>query len=376
MLPHMSIFSRRPSLRWLVPAVATLLLVAGGSAVGFITASASDPLPERSVAQLLVDVQNARVDGLSGTIVQNADLGLPSLPGIGGGGSSDMTSLVSGSHELRLWYAGPNKVRLALLGSLGESDIVRDGTDLWTWSSPDKSATHRDLPLSQDTPHGLASASPVTPQQAADDALSAISPSTKVAPDGTATVAGRKAYELVLQPKDSSSLVGSVHIAIDGKTHVPTRVQVFAKNASDPALEVGFTEFDPTTPPASAFRFNPPPGTKVTESGSGATAAPEAAPSTGKAQDHGRPDPSSSDQKPKIIGTGWTSVMVAEVPSDATSGSSSLTKMLKVLPTVSGSWGSGHLLQGTLFSAVLTDDGRVAVGAVAPDALYTALARR
>ena len=66
--------------------------------------------------------------------------------------------------------------------------------------------------------------------------------------------------------------------------------------------------------------------------------------------------------------------MVANLPADATSGSKQLTTMLKVLPTVSGSWGSGHLLRGTLFSALLTDDGRVAVGAVAPEALYAALA--
>jgi hypothetical protein len=51
-----------------------------------------------------------------------------------------------------------------------------------------------------------------------------------------------------------------------------------------------------------------------------------------------------------------------------------LARALKALPTVSGSWGSGHLLQGTLFSALLTDDGRVVVGAVAPQALYDALA--
>ena len=47
--------------------------------------------------------------------------------------------------------------------------------------------------------------------------------------------------------------------------------------------------------------------------------------------------------------------------------------MLRVLPRVSGTWGSGHLLKGTLFSALLTDDGRVVVGAVAPEALYAAL---
>jgi hypothetical protein len=41
---------------------------------------------------------------------------------------------------------------------------------------------------------------------------------------------------------------------------------------------------------------------------------------------------------------------------------------------VSGAWGSGRVLEGTLFSLVLTDDGRAALGAVAPEALYAALA--
>ena len=155
----MNAFTRRPALRWLVPSAAAVLLAGGGSAVGLITANAGDGLPDRSPSQLLVDVQNARVDGLSGTIVQNADLGLPSLPGVGGSGSSDLTSLISGSHTLRLWYAGPDKVRLALLGSLGESDLVRNGADLWSWSSKDKTATHRDVGVTGgDTPQSLSSA--------------------------------------------------------------------------------------------------------------------------------------------------------------------------------------------------------------------------
>lgn len=374
----MSSLTRSPSLRWLVPALVAVVLAAGGSTLGVITANAGGDLPERSPAQLLVDVQTARLDGLSGTIVQNADLGLPSLPGLGGGGSSDMTSLVSGSHTLRLWYAGPNKIRLALLGSLGESDLVRDGTDLWSWSSTDKSATHRDVALtSENAPQKLASAAPVTPQQAADTALAAISPTTEVSADGTAVVAGRKAYELVLQPKDTGTLVESVHIAIDGRTHVPTRVQVFARKVSDPAFEVGFTSFDPSTPAASAFRFNPPPGTKVTESGSGPAKAPEAQSGTEKSS--GKPDseksgPAEPAQTPKVVGTGWTSVVVGQVPAGTSTEPSQLTKALEVLPKVSGSWGSGHLLHGPLFSALLTDDGRFVVGAVAPDALYAALA--
>jgi outer membrane lipoprotein-sorting protein len=369
----MSPFTRRPAVRWLVPVAAAVVLAAGGSTVGVLTAAARGGLPERSPATLLTDVQKAQLDGLSGTIVQNADLGLPSLPEVGGGGSSDMTSLISGSHTLRLWYAGPNKVRLALLGSLGESDLVRNGTDFWTWSSKDKTATHRTVALTKDdAPKKLADASPTTPQEAADAALAAISPTTKVSTDGTATVAGRSAYELVLQPKEAGSLVESVRIAIDGKTHVPTRVQVFAKGSQDPSFEVGFTSFDPSTPSASAFGFNPPPGTKVTQESGSKAPGELAGPGKGLTEHKGM---TGSPAEPKIVGTGWTSVVVAQLPANATSGSGQLTTMLKVLPSVSGAWGSGHLLRGTLFSALLTDDGRVAVGAVAPEALYAALAR-
>ena len=50
--------------------------------------------------------------------------------------------------------------------------------------------------------------------------------------------------------------------------------------------------------------------------------------------------------------------------------------VLDSLPAVSGSWGKGRLLSTTLLTAVITDDGRVAVGAVVPDALYRALGSR
>ena len=58
------------------------------------------------------------------------------------------------------------------------------------------------------------------------------------------------------------------------------------------------------------------------------------------------------------------------------SGRSGTQAMLQALPRVSGAWGSGHLLQGTLFSVLVTDAGQVAVGAVPPQLLYRALAAR
>ena len=54
-------------------------------------------------------------------------------------------------------------------------------------------------------------------------------------------------------------------------------------------------------------------------------------------------------------------------------GAAQLEQILRQLPQVSGEWGSGRLLAGTAFSAVLTDDGRLAVGSVTPEVLYAAL---
>jgi hypothetical protein len=128
-----------------------------------------------------------------------------------------------------------------------------------------------------------------------------------------------------------------------------------------------------------------------------------------------------------VIGTGWTSILVATLPADAAgltdpavpsdgaapsdaaapgdaaapsvaplpsdaaapgeaptardgaeSGAApaaQLQSILGSLPPVSGDWGSGRLLESTLFSVLITDDGRVLGGAVAPEALYEAAAQ-
>ena len=388
----MSIFQKTPALRWVVPAVTAVALVGGSSAVTGIHAIADAGLPARSAAQLLVDVQQARLDGLSGTVVQKSDLGLPSLPTVGDSGgmaSSDLTSLISGTHTMRLWIAGPDKARMALLGTLGESDVIYNGQDVWVWASQAKTANHYVLPahtvagkskIAPDLP-GTTSV-PTSPQAAADKALAAISLSTEVTTSGTAYVAGRPAYELVLKPKEANSLVAEVRVAIDGVRHIPLRVQVFAKSVADPVFEVGFSSVDFTRPDAAQFTFNPPPGTTVTN---------EKTPTGRKAAVGAKtvaPQAKSADM-PKVVGKGWDSVMVVKMPAPGpTTGTSASTgtttdktitqlmKYVSLLPKVSGSWGSGHLMAGTVFSALLTDDGHLVVGAVTPEGLYAALAAK
>ena len=106
---------------------------------------------------------------------------------------------------------------------------------------------------------------PLTPQQAAQQVLAAVGPTTTVSVASNVTVAGQAAYGLVLAPKDARSLVGQVQIDVDGRNGVPLRLQVFARGASSPAFQVGYTAIQFVTPAPADLSFTPPPGSTVTQ---------------------------------------------------------------------------------------------------------------
>ncbi len=170
-----------------------------------------------------------------------------------------------------------------------------------------------------------------------------------------------------------------VVIAMDAEMRIPLRVQVFSTQLPGPAYEVGFTSVDFSTPDAELFAFTPPTGATVTDHAADdmkAAAGDEAM----------APD---AKLAPTVVGTGWSQVVIATLPTDLVAGvdapasegdgSSAMggldaAALLESLPRISGEWGTGRVLSGTLVSAILTDDGRLAIGAVAPEALASALA--
>jgi len=358
----------RRRLVWAVPGAA--LVVVAAAVTLPMTAGASPALPQRSAAQLLVDVSKADGTPLSGTVVETARLGFPALPDVGGASITPM-SLVSGSHTARVWYDGADKARVALVSDLAETDLVRNGRDVWLWTSGVNSAQHATLPARKAETAPAPSAESLTPQQAAEKALAAIDPSTKVTVDGTASVAGRDAYELVLQPRDTRSLVGDVRLAIDSETGVPLRVQVNAAGSTGrPAFETAFTSVSFAKPSASVFRFSPPPGAHVSELGSSGPSG-----LSDKADRAGTPG-----SGPRVIGSGWTAVLETtgvSLPSGGGGqhdGESPLGALTKAMTPVSGAYGHGQLLRTKLLSVLLLDDGRLLVGAVPPAVLEQAAA--
>src|ERR1700761_4308776 len=354
------------------------VIVVGGVLAGSVlsVAQASPALPARTPAQLLAALASKpQTPPLTGTVVETSSLGLPSLPG-----TSDPTSIASlltGSHTIRVWYSDPQHFRFSVPQSMSENDIIRNGSNAWLWDSTENTVTHVAIPADSAAKQAQAapSGTPLTPQQAAQQVLAKVGPTTTVGVDSNVSVAGEAAYQLVLAPKSSSSLIGQIRIAVDGKRDVPLRVQVFAKGAKSPAMQIGFTSISFVKPAAANFDFTAPAGAKVEQE------------SLGSDSGHSKQAPAGGAS---VIGKDW--LAVADLPSSVLSGATSakhqptgsglsgdsdqvISALLKSATPVSGSWGSGRLIKTSLISVLMTSNGRVFVGAVTPQVLYSAAAQ-
>jgi len=376
-MKQLSQLSRRA--RWAVPTGA--VVVVGGVLAGSMisVAQAAPSLPAKTPAQLLAALAaKPATPALTGTVVETSSLGLPSLPGTSSPGS--LASLLTGSHTIRIWYSDPRHFRLAVPQSMSESDIIRNGGNAWVWESSQNTVTHLVIPAKagKNARKAEPSQTPLTPQQAANEVLKQVGPTTTVRVDSNVTVAGQAAYQLVLAPKSSSSLIGQIRIAVDGTRDVPLRVQVFAKGAKSPAAQIGFTSVSFVKPAAANFAFTPP---------AGATVKTQQLGDERPAGKHARPSGDAS-----TIGSGW--LAVANLPGSAltdttkaigqrpSSGSglsgdtgAVVNALIKSATPVSGSWGSGRLIKTSLISVLITNNGRVLVGAVTPQVLYSAAAQ-
>lgn len=375
-----------PRARWSLP----LVVAAGiaGTAVAVSgSADAASPLPPKTPEQLIAMIASSDVHALSGTVSQSARLGLPQLGSTVGphGDPAALTGLLSGTSTLRVWADGPQRARVQLLGQLAETDVVRSGRDVWTYSSAKNEVTHLVLPEGGPAARKAGSAAgqdagrvhdmAVTPDQLARRLVDAVEPITSVGVGDSAEVAGRAAYELEIRPRTVSSLLEQATISVDAQTGLPLRVRLQARGQAEPAFDVAYTALDLGAPPAERFDFRPPPGAKVEERGGPAGKSPGAkvgrSPRSGR---HGLPGGLSPALLPQVVGTGWTSVVV--VPAAAAPDSGSSPQLDQLLATATRPVAGGRLLHTALLNVLITDDGRWLVGAVTPDVLEAAASRR
>lgn len=394
--------SRRRAARYVVPVAVAGVAAATIGLVPALAASGDPDLPKISAQELIEKIAASDTEQLSGTVKIKTDLGIPALGGLGGsaagafapkggaeGGEKDgsaaeptgrLMELASGEHTLRVAADGPEKQRVSILDSAAEYSLIHNSGEVWAYDSASNEAYHAKAPAgakgSAKGEHGKDRAAPkdlpATPQDFAQEALKAAADTTSVTVDGTARIAGRDAYQLVIKPKQDGSTVGSVKVAVDSKTGTPLKFTLLPSSGGKAVIDVGFTKVDFSKPSASTFDFSPPKGAKVTEA--------DESKAVGEDQAHKAPKGAKDlGAEPNVIGEGWTAVVRLDTGAKNPAGAASkdmpaqAQQFMDALgDKVDGKFGSGTVFKTRLVNALMTDDGQVYVGAVTKDALVKA----
>ncbi|MDX3658690.1 DUF2092 domain-containing protein [Streptomyces sp. ID05-26A] len=333
--------------------------VAGLSLLAMPAGAGQPPsLPDVSAESLVQQVLTSKPGAFGGTVEVDNKLGLPSI--------SQIPQLADGKHSARIWTDGNGKFRAALPNGQSEQTIVDDGKTTWSWNSQDNEVTkseHKDEPKAEKP----AQAESVDPATAAKQVVELTREFSEISVDGTARVANRAAYELVLTPKASEkTLIREVRIAVDSELKMPLRVAVLTNGTAEPAGTVGFSEINVGPQDPKLFEFTPPAQAKVT--------TPEA-----KEQRQGRSErpelgleQALQGKDPQFFGTGWDTVVGARIPAEAMTQVPAEAQGLvdKFTKKVSGAWGSGQIFTTKVATILIADDGRVVAGAVPEQVLF------
>ncbi|MEV6756169.1 DUF2092 domain-containing protein [Streptomyces sp. NPDC051214] len=402
---------RRKAARYVVPVAVAGVAAATIGLVPALATSGDPKLPDVTAQELIEKIAASDTEQLSGTVKISTDLGLPSFggdmaggfaPGGGSGGGegeggdgegsaadpqAKLMELATGTHTLRVAADGPDKQKLSILDDAAEYSLIHNGDDVWAYDSKSNEAYHsKSAGRAGDSGNGSGKDSgakdlpedvPSTPKELAEEALKSVYDTTSVKVDGTAQVAGRDAYRLVIKPKQSGSTIGQITVAVDSETGTPLKFTLTPSGGGSAVVDAGFTKVDFGKPAASTFDFTPPKGAKVTE-GDDAEAEKHGFEGGGK-EFKGDKGMEGLDGL-NVIGKGWSSIAELElpggqglptgasgdVPPDAQNFLDSLGDK------VSGDFGSGTVFKTRLINALITEDGKVYAGAVTKDALVKA----
>ncbi len=382
---------RRRAARYVVPVAVVGVAAATIGLVPALADSGDPDLPKISAQTLIEKIAASDVEQLSGTVKISTDLGLPDLGGLessltsgamgpdDGGSSADpttkLTELASGTHTLRVAADGPDRQKLSLLESGSEYSVIHDGKDVWGYDSKSNEVYH--ATASDSAAAEKEKDVPATPKDLTEEALKAVDDTTSVTVDGTAQVAGRDAYRLVVKPKGTGSTVGQITVAVDAKTGLPLKFTLTPASGGAAVIDAGFTQVSFAKPAASTFDFTPPKGAKVTEG--------DAIEHDGRGA-HGKHDGAGAKSEEdlgksldglKVMGEGWNSVATFDsggegMPTGSDAGGDLGGFLDSLGDKVSGDFGSGTVFSTRLVNALITDDGKVYVGAVTKDALVKA----
>jgi outer membrane lipoprotein-sorting protein len=384
----------RISKKW-IPSIAVPAVIAAGAVAVPLQANAVD-LPDLSANEVMVLMQQSEVQSFSGTIVKVSDMGLPTLE-FSSMVSEEMVAemeekmpeefadfvpaviesniltqaveLISGTHRIRVYNSGADKLRAQILDPMSQRDLIVNGDQFWIYDAKMATAVNGTIEMEQDpakqaeaekaiTDYAASVALDLTsPEAIADYLVSMIGDSSNLSVGTDHSVAGRTAYELILTPNVDGSLVERAKLSIDSETGMPLKVEVFSASQVDAAMSVGFESISFGAIDQSLFDFTPPAGTEVSSLDS---------------SDYEAGDKDSADYaektEPEILGENWLSVVhLAAMPTEIPADLMSNELFGDMFTEVQG----GRVLTSALVNVLITDSGDVYMGAVTIDYLLS-----
>jgi hypothetical protein len=180
--------------------------------------------------------------------VQSAGLlGLPALPNL-----TQVTAPLSGTTEMRAWYAGPRSWRVDVLGEGTERDLYQTPQAQFSWDFGDNQL----IRIEGDQPVRLPRPADLTPPELVRRLLSAAE-GDRITALAAKRVAGVDAAGLRLTPSSPDTTVAHVDIWADPRHGLPLQAEITAKGGTRPVfvtrfLEIHFGAPEPAvlTPPA------------------------------------------------------------------------------------------------------------------------------
>jgi len=373
------------SKRWIPALVAPA--VVGAVAAFPMQASAVD-LPDLSPTELMVMMQGAKPVEFTGVVLKTTNLGLPALElssmlseeevermrektpeefadfvpeVVASEGLAKAMELITGEHRVRI-FVGETGMRAQILDRMSQRDLIVNQEAVWTYDSREQVATYATIDQSKVEDNKLIAIRQMewyaaeigidltNPQAVADYVMSQIGDSSEVTVGVDHYKAGRTAYELIVKPNSSVSLVDSVVLSIDSETAVPLAATVYSVEQTEPAIQVGFESISFADQDESLFTFAAPAGTEVTNLDEMQVPEYEA---TEKEQIEG--------EKPQLVGEDWDSVVVMPAGDMNVLAEIQDNQLLSsLLKPVAG----GVAFETPLVKVLITNDGRIFAGAV------------
>jgi outer membrane lipoprotein-sorting protein len=246
---------------YLVVAIAATVMVVLGVGLAVAQERSGPDLPALTPAELMSRVAERAPEtrAVNGDFSWSNDLlggGAVQLPG----GTPGLTAFLKDGAG-RLWLQKEGG-RLEAQTPRGDTLVVSDGEKVWFYSSNESTVAEYSLEGHDKDNMTTDTTPPLDLSARIQSMIEKMAPTASLEV-GTARVAGRDAYLLVMTPTADNTVFGSAQVAFDAEHFLPLRVEVFAKSGEDPVLSAGFSRvsFDPVD--ASLFTFSPPAGTTV-----------------------------------------------------------------------------------------------------------------